>query len=131
LNFSHIGPQIDFDLLGQQGFVGNFQGLSYYSPSLHRHPFNSSQAQVIVKLDDQLFSLGTLSPQGQVNALCVLQNPQTKHTEIYLGGTFTSFGGVSVSNIAKYDLDADIITGLYNGLDSDVYALYCDSSQGM
>jgi len=59
----------------------------------------------------------------------VAEDPATG--DIYIGGSFSSINGVSVSNVAKYDASTGIWSALGSGLDNICYCLAWDADNGI
>jgi hypothetical protein len=64
------------------------------------------------------------SPGAQISAMCY----DATNNCIYVGGLFTQIGGVSATNIAKYDVATKTYSALSTGLNGQVYALAVNST---
>ncbi|KAL8292370.1 hypothetical protein RQP46_001836 [Phenoliferia psychrophenolica] len=117
-------PKIDFGAIGSVGVVGSFGALSLYDPSTPPTTYDSTASTLIARDSaGELTSLGATNTGGLVSAVC-----QSPGGPVYVGGTFTSFDDVTVSNIAEYDPTSRKFTPLGAGLDGPVLALSCNST---
>lgn len=115
-------PQVDFDRMGSVGLGGAFAGLDLFDNSTVS--FDPSTSSLLSRSSNgSLSSLGSTNAGGRISAGCAISNV------IYVGGAFSSIGGVSASNVASYDTSSDSFSALGSaGPNGEVLALYCDTS---
>lgn len=117
-------PKVDFSSLGTVGVVGSFAGLSLYDPDQAAVTYSPTSSTLLSRTaDGQLAKVGETNQGGVVAALC-----QSPSGTVFIGGTFTSFGGQDALNIASYDPATDLFAALATGLDGPVLALSCNGS---
>ncbi|KAK4702801.1 hypothetical protein P7C70_g3422, partial [Phenoliferia sp. Uapishka_3] len=117
-------PKIDFNAIGNVAVVGNFGALSLFDPTTPTVTFSSNASTLVARSEaGVLANLGETNVGGVVSAIC-----QSPGGPVFVGGTFTSFAGVAVSNIAEYDPATRTFSPLGAGLDDAVLALSCNSS---
>ncbi|CCM00402.1 uncharacterized protein FIBRA_02432 [Fibroporia radiculosa] len=115
-------PLVDFDRMGTVGITGSFAGLGLSDNNTISTVFDSSTATVLSRsADGSLTALGSTDVGGRIAAGCVLGDVY------YIGGTFTTIGGVSANNVASYASATGSFSGLGSGgPDASVNALFCD-----
>ncbi|GAA6002971.1 hypothetical protein JCM10207_001925 [Rhodosporidiobolus poonsookiae] len=117
-------PKIDFDAMGTVAVVGSFAGLSLYDAANPPTTYDSRAATLVGRTSDgDLRNLGATDVGGAINAVC-----QRSDGSVYVGGNFTSIGGVEASNIASYDPTGKAFAALGGGLQGEVRALSCNGS---
>ena len=117
-------PRIDFGAIGNVGVVGSFGALSLYDASTPQPTFVADVASLVARsASGDLTNVGATNAGGVVSAVC-----QSPAGPIYVGGLFTSLGGLAVSNIAEYDPASRTFSPLGAGLDGAVLALSCNST---
>ncbi|KAI9302151.1 hypothetical protein BJ944DRAFT_242639, partial [Cunninghamella echinulata] len=132
-------PTIDLSSLQQMGLAGNYGGISIIKDDkqLTQIPIktasiikygndnNSNQKNNNTTIEDSnIFELlASTSVNGSIYCSCQFNNG-----DIYIGGKFSSINNIQLYNIAKINLQQQQITGLAQGLDGPVHALYCDQT---
>ncbi|KAL6310506.1 cortical protein marker for cell polarity-domain-containing protein [Sparassis latifolia] len=117
-------PLVDFDRMGTVGLTGAFAGLDVFdSNSTTSVTFDPSTATLLSRSSGgSLSSLASTNSGGSIVAGCALGDVY------YFGGSFTSIGNATASNIASYSPSSGAFAALgSNGPNGDVRALYCDS----
>lgn len=128
-------PQVDFSRMGSVGMGGAFSGLDWWSDSSSFASSSSSSARfsstgdtLMTKASDGSFTpLGSTNSGGVINAIC-WSNSSTNGT-LYIGGSFTSLGSVTSTNIASYDISSAAFKEM-PGLSGPAEAVYCDNANG-
>jgi hypothetical protein len=118
-------PSVDFGSLGTVGLVGAFDGLQFFDPSSLSVASSNSSGAALVHRDasGSLAIVGRTNDGGRINAVCAAGSGT-----VYLGGLFSSIGGVSATNIASYDSSAQSFSSLGSGTNGEVLSLDCDDS---
>ncbi|GAA6004226.1 Rax2p [Rhodotorula paludigena] len=117
-------PRIDYSALGTVAVVGSFAGLSFYDAENPPRPYDSRASTLVARdADGDLRNLGATDEGGAIRAVC-----QTPDALVYVGGNFSSIGGVEAANIASYDPAGGTFAALAGGLTGEVRALSCNGS---
>lgn len=130
---SSAPPKIDFEALGNTIIAGNFAGLSIYDGSTGRNATaTSGQGQSLLgrSANGQLNILGTTNDGdgGSISALCQTTGDNQL---VYLGGSFTSIGGVEAANVASFDPSTNSFAALGSGVDGAIQSVYCDNDANL
>lgn len=126
LTFNPIpNPNFDISDLGQVGFAGGFNGISFYEYEGQTEKAFSSNGseQLMTRLPNGVF-IDLLSADASIKAMCVLQD------SVILGGNFTSVGGKESIGVAVFKPTTTEITPL-PGLSGQVSSLLCDEDAGV
>ncbi|KZT19900.1 hypothetical protein NEOLEDRAFT_1076882 [Neolentinus lepideus HHB14362 ss-1] len=115
-------PQVDFDRMGKVGLGGAFAGLDLFDNSTVS--FDSSTSTVLSRSSNgSLSSLGSTNSGGSISSGCAISDI------LYVGGAFSSVGGVSAANVAAYDTSKEAFSAMGSGgPNGEVLAMYCDES---
>lgn len=117
-------PQIDFSSLGTVAVVGNFAGLSLYDPSNPPQTYDSRASTLLDRTaDGDLRRIGATDDGGSISAIC-----QSPDKIVFVGGNFTSMGGVAAANIAGYNSSSEMFFALGDGLKGEVRTLSCNGT---
>ncbi|KAI1300324.1 cortical protein marker for cell polarity-domain-containing protein [Xylaria venustula] len=126
LTFNPIpSPNFDISDLGQVGFAGDFEGISFYEfEGQTEQPFSSNGSeQLMTRLPNGVF-IDLLSADASIKDMCVFQG------RVILGGNFTSVGGEESIGVAAFNTTTSEITPL-PGLSGQVDSLLCDDDAGV
>ncbi|KAI0817920.1 cortical protein marker for cell polarity-domain-containing protein [Xylaria sp. FL0064] len=126
LTFNSIpNPSFDISDLGQVGFAGDFNGISFYEfEGQTEKPFSSNGSeQLMTRLPNNVF-INLLSADASIKDMCVFQD------SVILGGNFTSVGGKESIGVAAFNPTTSEITPL-PGLSGQVSSLLCDENAGI
>ncbi|KAF9894964.1 hypothetical protein FE257_004587 [Aspergillus nanangensis] len=119
-------PLLDLDPLGQVALTGDFDAVTFYS--------YSEQADAPSRDDDNHAILTPLpngiltslsASDGSIRAMCPFTKSDGSFAGIFVGGNFTSLGGVETQGAALFDPETEKVTAL-PGLSGSVSALLCD-----
>ncbi|TFK54374.1 hypothetical protein OE88DRAFT_1189445 [Heliocybe sulcata] len=115
-------PQVDFDRMGTVGLGGAFAGFDLFDNS--SVSFDPSTSTLLSRSSNgSLASLGSTNSGGAITAGCALG------TTFYVGGAFSSVGGVSAANVAAYDTAKGAFAAVGSGgPNGEVLTMYCDES---
>ncbi|KAI8054650.1 cortical protein marker for cell polarity-domain-containing protein [Syncephalis plumigaleata] len=135
---------LDVKQIGSLGLVGNFDGLSLRSEPADTPVISLPSSMVVAnnqtlpatlvrRAGASLEILGQTSSNGTINAICILSRSDNGSLElgvdIFVGGRFSSIGGVKSNNIARYDPVERKFHSLAQGLDGPVRSLLCDEKR--
>ncbi|KAI0911612.1 cortical protein marker for cell polarity-domain-containing protein [Ustulina deusta] len=126
LTFNSVpSPNFDISDLGQVGFAGAFNGISFYEfEGQTEKPFSSNGSeQLMTRLPNGVF-IDLLSADASIKDMCVFKG------SVILGGNFTSVGGKESIGVAAFNPTTSEITPL-TGLSGQVNSLLCDNDAGM
>lgn len=116
-------PKVDFDRMGMVGLAGSFAGFDLFDNS--SFSFDPSTSTILSRaVDGSLSPIASTNSGGRVLAGCPIGNT------FYLGGSFSSIGNTTTSNIVSYTPSSGTFASLASGLDGEVNAMYCDQSGG-
>lgn len=127
LSFTPVAqPDLDLKPLGQVAFTGDFDAVSFYSfkeQSETASVKNGSQS-ILTPLPNGIIT--TLSTSdGYIQAMCPFTQKDGTYAGIFVGGNFTSLGGVETQGAALFNPDTKRVTAL-PGLSGTVSAVLCD-----
>ena len=120
-------PSIDLSSLGRVALTGDFDSVSLFSYAQQSEVIsltNGSQSLLTPLPDGVLASLWTAD--ASILAMCPFAKGDGS-SNLFVGGNFTSLGGVEAPGIAQYDPIANTVTNL-SDLSGIVSALLCDQS---
>ncbi|SCV69677.1 BQ2448_1071 [Microbotryum intermedium] len=121
-------PQIDYSALGTVGVVGSFAGLQFYDPTQSVPTYSSAVSTFVARNASGTFTkIGETNSNGSIQAICQTSFSDGRNV-VFLGGQFTTIGGVTASNIAVYDPSNHTFSALGQGLQPVVTALACNST---
>jgi hypothetical protein len=135
---------LDVKQIGSLGLVGSFDGLSIRSEPADTAVVSLPSSMVVAnnqtlpatlvrRAGANLEILGQTSPNGTIDAICILPRSENGSLEsgvdIFIGGRFSSIGGVKSNNIARYDPVEQKFYSLAQGLDGPVRSLLCDEKR--
>ncbi len=114
-------PLVDFERMGTVGLGGTFAGLDFFNASTST--FDPATSSLLARAaDGSLTKLGSTNSEGSILAGC------EQDGKFYFGGSFTSVGGTSASNVAVFDPSENSFSALGGGgLDGTVRSIYCES----
>ena len=117
-------PSLDFSSLGTVGVLGSFAGLQLVDPFSRNPTYNPLAATLVARASNgSLTNLAETNPGGRISALC-----QSPSGLVYVGGLFTSVGGIPALNIAQYNPNQAVFSALGEGVNGEVLALSCNGT---
>ncbi|KAI8381043.1 cortical protein marker for cell polarity-domain-containing protein [Radiomyces spectabilis] len=113
-------PLLNFDTIGQLGFVGDYAGISPFTDTNQSASFNTTYSNIVL----QQHGIYTLfaTTNGDVHTTCQLVD------DVFIGGSFTAVNNTIVNHIARYDAASHTFVSLQQGLDGPVHSVYCDET---
>ncbi|GAA5926124.1 hypothetical protein JCM10213_007377 [Rhodosporidiobolus nylandii] len=118
-------PKVDFSSMGTVAVIGSFSGLSLYDPQNPPIAFDAAASTLLARAPNgQMQQLGATDEGGSIGAICQSEDGAA----VFVGGNFTSVGGVPARNIAAYDPSAKAFSALGAGINGEVRALSCNGS---
>lgn len=126
LTFESVSiPQLDLTSLGRVSITGDFDGVSLYQykGQTESIPHNGTQALLTPLPNGILTNLS--SSDAQIMAMCPFTQKDGTFAGIFVGGNFTSLGGVDSPGAALFDPSTNKVTAL-PGLSGSVAAVTCD-----
>lgn len=132
-------PAVDFSRMGTVGLGGSFAGLDWWS---NQNAFASTSTSstgstsrfsaegdtVFIRGGDGGYRpIGVTNTGGLINDICYISGDV--NGTVYVGGSFTSIGGQTTTNIAAYSLGSSSWTTVASGLSGPVNSLSCDSDR--
>ncbi|PYH88700.1 hypothetical protein BO71DRAFT_338283 [Aspergillus ellipticus CBS 707.79] len=129
LTFQSVSePDLDLSPLGQVALAGDFDAITLYQYTEQSDTAtenNDAQSLLTPLPNGILTSLST--SDAQIRAMCPFIKEDGTFEGIFVGGNFTSLGGVETEGVALYDPDSNKVTAL-SGLSGSVSALLCDQA---
>lgn len=119
-------PNVDYSSLGTVGIVGSYAGLDFYDSSNVNSSSSSSSSSTSAFI--RRTSSGSMSivahtnAGGSISALC--QSSSTG--AIYIGGSFSSIGSVTTSNLVAFNPNTSAFTTYSSPPNGQVLSLDCD-----
>ncbi|KAL4876575.1 cortical protein marker for cell polarity-domain-containing protein [Aspergillus karnatakaensis] len=126
LSFQPVAqPKLELSQLGQVALTGDFDAVTFYSYAEQSNaPSRDDESQsILTPLPNNILTALSAS-DADIRAMCVLAQ-NGSDAGIFVGGNFTSLGGVKAQGIALYNPESDKVTAL-PGLTGSVSALLCD-----
>ena len=140
-------PQVDLAKLGSVALAGSFAGLSFFDPAASSSSatsaaanttLSSSRATLFASSGSAASSSAPVpvtqtSEGGSIRAVCHLPSStggSATNGTLFVGGSFSSLGGVDARNIGLVDLGSGTVSALGSGVDGAVHALYCNGTSG-
>ncbi|KAF2146838.1 uncharacterized protein K452DRAFT_219281 [Aplosporella prunicola CBS 121167] len=130
-NFTDVpSPYLDVRELGRVALTGNFDALSIYQwegQEQSAYYTNGSQSILARYPNDAFAALRTAD--AHIEAMCPFIKSDGTLAGIFIGGNFTSLGGVETQGVGLFNPDTAEVTAV-SGLTGRVQALYCDGESG-
>ncbi|RAK94924.1 putative cellular morphogenesis protein (Rax2) [Aspergillus ibericus CBS 121593] len=127
LTFQSVSqPELDLSPLGQVALTGDFDAVSLYqyTEQSDTATADNDAQSILTPLPNGIFtSLSTSN--AHIRAMCPFTKKDGTFSGIFVGGNFTSLGGVESEGVALYNPDSNKVTAL-SGLSGSVSALLCD-----
>ncbi|KAJ5901106.1 hypothetical protein N7504_007099 [Penicillium tannophilum] len=128
LSFDAISlPDLDLSSLGRVSISGNFDGVSLYEYEGQTEitQTNGSSSILTPLPNGILTNLSTAD--AQIQAMCSFTKKDGTFAGIFVGGNFTTLGGVESRGAALFNPNSSTVTAL-PGLNGSVSAVACDQS---
>ncbi|OJI81806.1 hypothetical protein ASPTUDRAFT_31667 [Aspergillus tubingensis CBS 134.48] len=127
LTFQSVSePELDLSPLGQIAFTGDFDAISLYQYTEQSDTAteNDNAQSLLTPLPNGILT-SLESSNAHIRAMCPFTKKDGTFKGIFVGGNFTSLGGVDSEGVALYNPDSNKVTAL-SGLSGSVSALLCD-----
>jgi hypothetical protein len=114
-------PVVDFNRMGKVGLAGAFSGLDLFQNS--SVSFDPTTSTLLSRSSDgALTRLASTNQAGRILTGCTLGDT------FYFGGSFSSIGGISTSNVASYTFSSGAFAALgTDGPNGQVNTVFCDA----
>ncbi|KAJ1658771.1 hypothetical protein IWQ61_002040 [Dispira simplex] len=122
-------PLIETKDIGQLAITGRFSGISTLNGRSPQTTLSKSASSLVYINGTKLDVLGHVSNGSRIYKSCLME--VNNQRLVFVGGSFSSFGGIESRNIVGYDLDQKKAFAMGRGLDGVVKTLYCDSQRNM
>ncbi|PYH48776.1 putative cellular morphogenesis protein (Rax2) [Aspergillus saccharolyticus JOP 1030-1] len=119
-------PELDLSPLGHIALTGDFDAVTYYQYTAQTNTStgdNDAQALLTPLPNGILTTLSTSN--ADIRAMCPFTQEDGTFSGIFVGGNFTSLGGVKTEGVAIYHPSTNEVTSV-SGLSGSVSALLCD-----
>lgn len=127
LSFTSVSqPDLDLSSLGRVTIVGNFDTASLYSYTEQSGAYtvnNGSQSLLTPLPNGYIADLS--AADSRIVTLCSLAGDNGTNPDIFVGGSFTSLGGIESRGIAQFNPNSGKVTAI-PGLNGSVSVLLCD-----
>lgn len=125
LSFESVSvPELDLSSLGRVSITGDFDGVSLYQYKEQTESIPDGTQALLTPLPNGILT-SLSSADAQIMAMCPFTQKDGKFAGIFVGGNFTSLGGVDSPGAALFDPNTSKITAL-PGLSGSVAAVTCD-----
>ncbi|OJJ47036.1 hypothetical protein ASPZODRAFT_131964 [Penicilliopsis zonata CBS 506.65] len=119
-------PDLDLSSLGRVGLVGDFDAVSLYSYQGQSEDNTASDdfQSLLTPLPNGILTSLSAS-DGHILAMCPFTRKDGTYSGLFVGGNFTSLGGVHSEGVALFNTTSGAVKAL-SGLSGSVSALLCD-----
>ncbi|EKV11832.1 Cellular morphogenesis protein (Rax2), putative [Penicillium digitatum] len=125
LSFESVSvPELDLTSLGRVSITGDFDGVSLYQYKEQTESIPDGTQALLTPLPNDILT-NLSSANGQIMAMCPFTQKDGKFAGIFVGGNFTSLGGVDSPGAALFNPNTSKVTAL-PGLSGSVAAVACD-----
>ncbi|KGO75777.1 Rax2 [Penicillium italicum] len=125
LSFESVSvPELDLTSLGRVSITGDFDGVSLYQYKEQSESIPDGTQALLTPLPNGILT-NLSSANAQIMAMCPFTQKDGKFAGIFVGGNFTSLGGVDSPGAAFFNPDTGKVTAL-PGLSGSVAAVTCD-----
>jgi hypothetical protein len=126
LSFESVSvPELDLSSLGQVSITGDFDGVSLYQYKGQTESIAQDGTQALLTPLPNGILTDLSSSDAQIFAMCPFTQKDGTFSGIFVGGNFTSLGGVDSPGAALFNLNTSKVTAL-PGLSGSVAAVICD-----
>ncbi|CAG7921972.1 unnamed protein product [Penicillium olsonii] len=126
LSFEAVSvPELDLSSLGRVSITGDFDGVSLYQYKEQSKPVAQDGTQALLTPLPNGILANLSSSDAQIRAMCPFTQKDGTFSGIFVGGNFTTLGGVDSPGAALFNPNTTKVTAL-PGLSGSVAALACD-----
>lgn len=126
LSFKSVSvPELDLSSLGRVAITGDFDGVSLYQYKEQSQSIAQDGSQALLTPLPNGILTNLSSSDAHILAMCPLTGKDGTFSGIFVGGNFTSLGGVDSPGAALFNPNTSKITAL-PGLSGSVSAVVCD-----
>ncbi|CAL5872212.1 uncharacterized protein PFLUO_LOCUS6471 [Penicillium psychrofluorescens] len=128
LTFSEVSiPELDLSSLGRVTITGDFDGVSLYSYEGQTENTKTNGPQSILTPLPNGILTNISSSDGVITTMCSFTQEDGTFAGIFVGGNFTTLGGVDTPGAALFNPNTTQVTAL-PGLSGSVAAAACDQT---
>lgn len=126
LSFESVSvPELDLSSLGRVAITGDFDGVSLYQYKEQSQSIAQDGSQALLTPLPNGILTNISSSDAHILAMCPFTEKDGTFSGIFVGGNFTSLGGVDSPGAALFNPNTSKITAL-PGLSGSVAAVVCD-----
>lgn len=117
-------PQLDLSSLGRVTITGDFDGVSLYEYEGQSEITQRHGSSILTPLPNGILT-NLSSADAQIRDMCAFTKKDGSFAGVFVGGNFTSLGGVESPGAALFNPNSSQVTAL-PGLKGSVSAVLCD-----
>lgn len=117
-------PELDLSSLGRVTITGNFDGVSLYEYEAQSEITRRRGSSILTPLPNGILT-NLSSADAQIRDMCAFTKKDGSFVGVFVGGNFTSLGGVESPGAAIFNPNTSQVTPL-PGLEGSVSAVLCD-----
>ncbi|CAG7991373.1 unnamed protein product [Penicillium salamii] len=126
LSFEAVSvPELDLSSLGRVSITGDFDGVSLYQYKEQTQSIAQDGTQALLTPLPNGILTNLSSSDARISAMCSFTQKDGTFSGIFVGGNFTTLGGVDSPGAALFNPNTSKVTAL-PGLKGSVAALACD-----
>ncbi|KAJ5099323.1 hypothetical protein N7532_006324 [Penicillium argentinense] len=127
LSFDAVSiPDLDLSTLGRVTITGDFDGVSLYEYEGQSEITQRTGSSILTPLPNGILTNLT-SADAQIRDMCSFTKKDGTFAGIFVGGNFTTLGGVDSPGAALFNPNSSKVTAL-SGLKGSVSAVLCDQN---
>ncbi|KAJ5191399.1 uncharacterized protein N7498_010384 [Penicillium cinerascens] len=119
-------PDLDLSSLGRVTITGDFDGVSLYEYEGQSEITRRQGSSILTPLPNGILT-NLSSADAQIRDMCAFTKKDGTFAGIFVGGNFTSLGGVDSPGAALFNPNSSQVTAL-SGLNGSVSTVLCDQS---
>jgi hypothetical protein len=119
-------PDLDLSSLGRVTITGDFDGVSLYEYQGQSEITRRQGSSILTPLPNGILT-NLSSADAQIRDMCTFTKKDGTFAGIFVGGNFTSLGGVDSPGAALFNPNSSQVTAL-TGLNGSVSTVLCDQS---